>query len=126
RDFAGRISKASQSIALSSEELKHSSEYSSNAANAMAKAVDEIARGSTTQAADTEKGLKHIEDLGNLVEKNERLLKDLNIATGEVDTLKDEGFEILDKLLKNTECNNKSIGDIHAVINSTNESAEKI
>ena len=113
-------------MASSSEELKHSSEYSSNAANAMARAVDEIARGSTNQSSDTEKGLRHIEDLGNLVEKNENLLKDLNLATKEVDVLKEEGFRIIDELLENTESNNKSIEDIQAVINSTNESAERI
>lgn len=53
-------------------------------------------------------------------------MKELNQATKEVDILKEEGFNIIGELLGNTECNNKSIEDIQAVINSTNESAEKI
>lgn len=126
RDFARKITDASYALASSSDRLKSSCEYSSNAANSITKAVDEIAESSTIQAVDTEKGLRHIEELGGLVERNENLLKELNTATKEVDRLKDEGFEILDELLKNTEYSNKSIENIQTVINSTNESAEKI
>lgn len=126
RGFVKQISDTSEHLAISSKELTISSEQSAVSANEVAKAIEDIAQGATHQAMDTENGAKHINDLGELVENNEEFLRELNISTGEIDKLKDEGFEILRELIKNTESNNRATMNIQDVINSTNESAEKI
>ncbi|MCQ4923068.1 methyl-accepting chemotaxis protein [Tissierella carlieri] len=126
RGFVKQISDTSEHLAISSKELTISSEQSAVSANEVAKAIEDIAQGATHQAMDTENGAKHINDLGELVENNEEFLRELNISTGEIDKLKDEGFEILRELIKNTESNNRATMNIQDVIYSTNESAEKI
>lgn len=126
RGFVKQISDTSEHLAISSKELTISSEQSAVSANEVAKAIEDIAQGATHQAMDTENGAKHINDLGELVENNEEFLRELNISTGEIDKLKDEGFEILRELIKNTESNNRATMNIQDVIHSTNESAEKI
>lgn len=126
RNFATQIASTSEHLATSSKELTISSEQSAIAADEVAKAIEEIAKGATHQALDTEKGSMHIEDLGGLVEKNENYLKQLNDSTAEVDKLKDEGFVILEELVKATEASSNATKDIQSVINSTNESAGKI
>ncbi len=126
REFVKQISDTSEHLALSSKELTVSSEQSAISANEVAKAIEDIAQGATHQAMDTENGAKHINDLGELVENNEEFLRELNISTKEIDKLKDEGFEILKELIKNTESNNRATMNIQDVINSTNHSAEKI
>lgn len=107
RAFIKRTSETSEQLALSSKELTISSEQSAISANEVAKVIEDIAQGATQQAVDTENGAKHISDLGELVEHNEDFLRELNISTTEIDRLKDEGFEILRELIKNTESNNR-------------------
>lgn len=126
RNFVKQISSTSDYLATSSNNLTISSEQSALAADEVAHAIEEIAKGATHQALDTEKGSKNIEDLGELVEKNEDYLKQLNASTIEVDKLKNEGFEGLEELMKTTESSNIAVAGIQNVINSTNESAAKI
>lgn len=126
RDFVKQIADSSEHLAVSSKELSQSSEQSSLSANEVAKAIEDIAGGATHQAADTENGARHINDLGRLVESNDEYLKELNSSTTEIGQLKDEGFVILKELIQNTEANNRAIGSIHESIHSTNQSTEKI
>lgn len=126
RDFIRQITIASDHLAAASSELTASSEQSSRAADEVASAIEDIAKGATHQAMDTENGAKHINDLGILVEKNEEYVLELNTSTSEVDRLKNEGFQILEELVKNTESNNRATKDIENVIYNTNESAAKI
>ncbi|MDR7855467.1 cache domain-containing protein [Tissierella sp.] len=126
RIFSRQISESAIHLASSSNELTISSEQSAIAADEVARAIEEIAKGATHQALDTEKGAKHIADLGGLVEKNEDYLKQLNDSTIEVGKLKDEGFETLGELMQATESSNDATMEIQNVIDSTNESAEKI
>jgi len=126
REFVQQISDTSEQVASSSKELTMASEQSALASDEVAKTIEDIAKGATHQAADTEDGAKHIDDLGGLVEQNQNYLKNLNNSTADVDKLKDEGFEILEELMKKTESSNKATVNVQNVINSTNESAEKI
>jgi methyl-accepting chemotaxis protein len=126
REFVQQISDTSEQLASSSQELTIASEQSALASDEVAKTIEDIAKGATHQAADTEDGAKHIDDLGGLVEQNQNYLKNLNNSTTDVDKLKDEGFKILEELMKKTESSNKATMNVQNVINSTNESAEKI
>lgn len=126
RSFAMEIGDASNILAESSEGLSLSSGQSAAASEEVARAIEDIARGATEQAVDTEGGANNINELGSLMEENNRLLKKLNDSNIEVDKLKDEGIIIIEELLKDTESSNNATNDIRDVILSTNESAEKI
>ncbi|MDZ7835736.1 MAG: hypothetical protein U5K84_10890 [Alkalibacterium sp.] len=66
-------------------------------------AIEEIAKGASEQAADTEKGSKQIDELGDLVVSNENYLRELNASTRKVDELKNEGATTLKELIGATE-----------------------
>ena len=126
RLFVIEIGDASSVLAQASQGLTVSSGQSASASEEVARAIEDIAKGATEQAIDTESGANNINDLGNLVERNDELLKALNDSNVEADKLKDEGIIIIKDLLKATESSNNATKDIREVIISTNESAGKI
>ena len=126
KGFVDHISNTSENLALSSRELSLSSEESSASMEEISRAIEDIAEGASRQAMDIENGVKHIDDLGLLVENNQEFLKELNNSTMEIEKIKDEGLEILGELVNNTENSNRATINIQNVINDTNESAGKI
>ena len=120
------IADISQQVAASSEELTATSQQSATAANEVARTIEEIASGAGDQAKNTEEGAGHISELGQLIEKDQKYVNNLNITANEVSMLKDKGLESLKDLVEKTNINNKASEDIHATIINTNESAKKI
>lgn len=120
------ISESSQQVSSSSEELTATSQQSSTAAEEVARAIEDIAAGASDQARDTEKGALDVEELGKQIENNQRELESLNHETEEIDTLKNEGLEIIKDLVEKTNISNNAAKEIHEIILNTNESAEKI
>ncbi len=124
--FIANIADSSQQVASSSQELTATSQQSVAAANIVAVAIDDIAKGAANQAADTEKGVFYVSQLGGIIEKNLEYMKGLNSSADEVNKLKDDGFEILKDLVEKTEINSNASREVHEIIMSTNERAEKI
>ncbi|WP_132253948.1 methyl-accepting chemotaxis protein [Natranaerovirga pectinivora] len=126
RQFIKQIADTAHQVAASSEQLTSTSQQSAIAADEVARAIEEIASGANDQAKDTEKGVYHMNELGQLIENDQMYVKDLNVSVDDVITLKDEGLEILLDLVQKTELNNQSSSQIEEIIIQTNESAEKI
>ncbi|WP_051569115.1 methyl-accepting chemotaxis protein [Alkaliphilus transvaalensis] len=126
REFIVQIADTSQLLSASSEELTSNSEQSATVAEEIAKTVESIAQGATEQSRDTGQGALHINELGELVEEQQKYVKNLSSSLNKVNCLKDEGFEILEDLIEKTESNNKASKEVQVIILNTNESAEKI
>lgn len=126
RSFISQVLDASNHVAASAAELSASTEQSAISANEVAKAIEDIAQGATQQAMDNEVGARNIDELANLVENNEDFIVELNAATADIDKLKDEGFEILEELVRNTKASNQGAENVQEVINSTNQSVKRI
>ena len=120
------ISNTAQQVASSSEELTATSQQSATAADEVARTIEEIARGAGDQARNTEEGAVHINELGQLIEKDQKCIEDLNSTANEVSTLKDEGLEGLKELVEKTSLSNNAAKDVLDIIINTNESATKI
>lgn len=120
------ISDSSQQVASSSEELTATSQQSATAADEVARVIEEIASGATDQARDTENGALHIDELGQIIEKNQQELQDVNNAADKINILKDEGLQILQELVVKTNDSGKAAMEIYDIISNTNESAEQI
>lgn len=116
----------SQNLAGSSEELMATSQQSAIAADEIAKAIEGIAHGASEQAIDTEQGVSSILELGDIVIRNNSYIKDLNQAQERVNSLKNEGLDILEDLVGKTELNSRSSQEVQGVIGETNRSAEAI
>ncbi|KYG29591.1 methyl-accepting chemotaxis protein [Alkalihalobacillus trypoxylicola] len=126
KEMIKNISITSEQVAASSEELTATSQDTHQLANEVAKAIEEIATGATNQASDVEEGVRHISELGVLIENNHRHLHEANVSAQKVSHEKDEGFLILQKLVEKTNEINNATKVIHDTIKNTGESVEKI
>lgn len=125
-EFIGNTSKASDSLTASSEELQLISNQSAASSEEVARTLEEIAKGANDQAKDTEHTAQNIDELSMLLDEDAEHIHELTKGTLNIETQKEEGFEILKTLVNKTEEANKAASNIFAIILSNNESAEKI
>lgn len=125
-DLIKSIMETSKQTVTFTEELTANIEHSATAAKETAKAIEDIAKGATDQAKDTEQGAGHINVLHKLIEEDQQYVKEINISTNEVSKLKDEGLKILKDLVEKTKKVTHSAVEVNAIIIETNESAQKI
>ncbi len=126
RTLIESIAQSAEHIAAASEELTATTQQAAESANEVASAVQDIAMGAADQASDTEKGAGEIELLGDLIEKDQKLIVELNGLADEVERQKSEGLDVLTVLIQKTDITNKTATEIRNVILETNESANKI
>ena len=120
------VASSSEQVAASSEQLTATSEQSATAADEVAKVIEDIASGATDQAKETEHGVLAISILGDLVVENQTHIENLNATTEKVNSLKDEGLELLNELVEKTTISSEASKQVQEVINNTNESADQI
>lgn len=92
----------------------------------MSGAVEEIAKGASNQAKETEEGAKHIQELSDLISYDRLNMENLNNSASEVNRLKDEGLEILSELTRKTDESKKASEIIFTAIRETSASVENI
>ncbi|SFI27142.1 methyl-accepting chemotaxis sensory transducer with Cache sensor [Tindallia magadiensis] len=121
-----RISESAENVAASSEQLTATSNQSATAANEVAKTIEEIARGAVDQAKDTENGASHVHGLDQMIQSNQQYMHTLNDSAQKSDELKNEGREMLQKVVTKTEQSRQATQEVNQVIIETNESAYQI
>jgi len=126
REFIKGISENAQYVFSASENLKLTSTESARAAEEVAKVIEDIAMGASSQAKDTERGAISINELGKLIEENQMHINKLKLSADEVTKLKNEGFDILGGLIEKTINNSEYLRKVQEIIANTNESAGKI
>lgn len=120
------IHQSSLQLASSSDDFRKNSQQSAESAEEVAKAIGDIADGAGEQAQSTEQGVDHMNTLGEIIEKNQHYVQDLNQSTEQVSMLKDEGLQLLQDLVEKTKLNNEVSNEVNDVIVNTNESAKTI
>ncbi|SDY99913.1 methyl-accepting chemotaxis protein [Tindallia californiensis] len=126
KEMVSNIAGHSEQVASSSEELSATSQQSSSAAEEVGRTIEEIANGATNQAGSTQEGVANITEMGTLIEKDLENVRQLNEATEQVRSLKDQGMTTLGELVKHANTNREASGEVSDIIKNTNESAEKI
>ena len=126
RNVIGNVLDKSQMVAAHSEELTATIEESSSVANEISEVIENIATGASEQSKNTEDGYESITELGTSVEKNVDNLQYLNDSIEKVDVLKNEGSELVNKVVENNIMGEKAAIKINEVVNNTNKSAEEI
>ena len=120
------VAANSEHIAASSEELTSTTQQSAASALEVSRTIEEIARGATDQAKETEVGANNIQILGELITKDQQYLSELNESINVVNNLKDTGLDAIKDLSQRNTDTSTSAAEIHGLINQTNKSAEKI
>ncbi len=120
------INENAQKTAATSEELTATAQNTNASAFEIAAAIENISSGATGQAADTMAAATNIEENSKALNEMLLVLKELEQATIDIDTKKNEGKNALDGLRKLSEENKKEAVYINQVILETNESTESI
>lgn len=126
RDMVLNVMTKSQTLAAHSQELSATTLQSVKAAEEVSHAIEDIARGSSEQALDTENGFETVKDLGSSVKNNGTLIAHLGELAKEVYNLKNEGQGIIKDLVAKTQLNMEDAKDVQLVIKETNQSVDKI
>lgn len=126
RTVIENVMDKSHALAAHSEELNATTQQSAQAAEQVAKAVEDIARGSAAQASDTEIGYNAVRELSEIVDVNTTQIGNLSGSAEKVNVLKEEGMELIVDLVGKTDINTKSSKEIQEMIKETNESASMI
>jgi len=125
-EFITNTAKSADQVASSSQEFSATAQQSAAATEEVTRAIEEIARGADQQAADAQIGSENAQELGDIVERNQQYMQELNQSSEQVVQLKDEGSKIVQILLEKTSESYKAAEEIFEAIKDTNDSAGKI
>lgn len=125
-EFLEQSDKLAEDVNKTSHDLQSVAAETAKAVEEVAGAIQDIARGATDQANDTEKGMDHIQDLGDMIEANNDQTKKVDHTSEVVSTLQQEGMDIMKHVVSKTDESSKAAQEVNSVIGKTNESAQKI
>lgn len=109
-----------------SEELSGICTEVSDSSSQLSKTVEDVAAGATTQAQQTTEGSVQVGKLSDLIENVEENMGRLFEAAGSVETIEQQGVQVLDVLVDKTSANNENSKLVHKVMEETSGQADKI
>lgn len=121
-----KIIDMSDNVVAASEELTASCAQNNTNMLQITTAITEIATGASSQASETAEGADEVNALGNLIMQNHNSADQLHDALSSVNSIKDEGINVLHQLVEWTELNNQKTSLVKDTISATNQSAQQI
>lgn len=126
RSFVKTINQNANELANSAENLTINMNQSAATSLEVSNAVEEIAEGTSEQANDMSMASENLNELGDLIGREQRHIQDLYQSASHTDSLRTEGFEQIDDLKAKTAENIQAISVINEVIFDTDKSAREI
>ncbi len=126
RQIAVNIVETSEEVSASSNMLRESTAQSAIVSEDIYRAVQDVARGATDQARDTEKGSEEVVNLGIIIEANQKQLNQLAENAQQVIDVVKLGTESMQKLDDQANRTNKEMDNITTRIDSTYKSVGRI
>jgi methyl-accepting chemotaxis protein len=126
RALIKNITDSSQEMTASSEELLVTSEQTASTAEEISKTIEEIASATGEQAKGTTETSSKLYEFAGMMHEEVSALKTLVNNTVEINTLTNEGLEILNELDKTSKVQYDMTQSVHDSINKTNDSSVKI
>lgn len=120
------LAAVSETVAASSEELTATTDESNRAASDVARVMTEISDGAENQANDTTRGAEEIAQLGEQIETDIVLMKELSEATEQMNSQVQQGLAAVNALNKASKDNVKVSISVEEIILDTNESVTHI
>lgn len=124
--IAKEVHEFSSLLVESAQRLTASSEEASGVAEEMSKTIEDIANGVSNQAHDVQKGLQVVDEMGHLLNSDQKFMFALSQDLENIDKMKQEGTEVLQELIRETNIHNNAITDISENINLTQTSVGNI
>lgn len=126
KDIIKNTAETAAHTKQAAEELKTTIINYATASTELTNTFDDISKCTEKQANDTEHGAHKIIEIGNYINKEQEYITELNVSTGNVNSLKEEGFNTLNELVNKTKMSSRINKEIHGVIIKTEESVLKI
>jgi len=126
REMVRQLKETSELLAASSEELTATSTASGLASEEVARAISEISEGASDQAINTVSGNEKLEELGEMIEKEELRIHDLMQSSKKISGLVQAGLETVERLTVKTEESSKATNEVYQSIIKTNDSSNRI
>ena len=120
------IKGQAESVSETAENLSNSAEETNVNVEQIEKAVQEIAVGATSQAAETQNATEHIVKMGNMIEETTSKVEELLHTADQMSSRGTEATGIIENLRSTNESAGKSIDVIYEQTNRTNTSAQNI
>ncbi|NLB20910.1 MAG: hypothetical protein GX829_08860, partial [Clostridium sp.] len=126
RNMIENVMAKSQTLAAHSEELSATTLESVKASEDVSHAIEGIARGASEQALNTENGFNTVRSLGVTVDNNGTLITQMSTLASKVNTLKNEGLDIVKELVEKTRVSRDDAQGVHDIIKDTSMSVDQI
>ncbi len=125
-DIVNNIKHSVENLDNASHTLSEKCDSANRTAMEIARNVDDISQGATSQAEDTQNGVTQLQSISLLLEKNKSNLNILESVSDQTEELKNEGLETMNHLLTSTQSNKNISEDIKAAIDQTKRSVDEI
>jgi methyl-accepting chemotaxis protein len=126
REIIMQITESANQVTATAQELTATSQQSAQTSQEVSRTVTEIARGAAEQANSTEAGSVHARKLGDMIERNNEHMHNLNETSNKVIDLVNSGLKDIDRLSNMTKENNEATKEICDIILQTKKSTEQI
>lgn len=120
------IKELSSQVVDSSEELKSIAHISTASSKEASHAIEEISRSASNQAEHTEYGARKLSELVSALEESKHQTQNLSSSFKQVNSLVDEGLEVINHLSDTTDESSVATKSVHGDIVKTSESSQKI
>lgn len=121
-----KMINSSKELNLSCQSFFDKSDKVSESTEQIARTLEAVAHSVSSQAEDTQIGVIQVQNLSEMIDKNDSNLKILKDASGNAEDLKNEGMITMSELLKSTESNKVISGEIKEAIDNTQISVDEI
>ena len=126
KEIVHSIDHSTHVLGDTSKDLSAVSQTTSATSEEIATTISEIANGATNQAEDTENGVRVIISLGEVIDSNEAKIALLSKSIGDMEQMKNDGINLIDKLMEQTAINYEKGVEAQNRVKSTSEKASKI
>lgn len=121
-----KIQESSNRLVDLSAILNQTSESVSYSFKDVSMAVEDIARGATNQAEDTERGAQSMSELERVISRNLNITDEVTVFNRKVQVSLDEGQKVLKNLVSSTNESKKVSREVAELIAKTEDSSKKI
>ncbi|MDD3173290.1 MAG: methyl-accepting chemotaxis protein, partial [Herbinix sp.] len=126
REIINELTESANQVSDTARELTATSQQSAYVSEEISRTVEEIANSASEQAKDTETGLSQVNLLGQKLDINHQHMVNLNMTTGQVIKLVNDGLKDIEKLISITNDNDSATKNVCDIILQMKKSSEQI
>ncbi|AHM58147.1 methyl-accepting chemotaxis protein McpA (plasmid) [Peptoclostridium acidaminophilum DSM 3953] len=126
RELLHNVRLSARTVSESASTLSDISNQSAEAADSVARTIEEISRGAESQATDTQRGSKNVEEIAIIIDKVSSESNSIKSASESANELTKKGFEIVSQLEQKSAESKNSTEEVNDIVTEVAKNAEGI